>query len=617
MATLSDVNLNVINFKDPLRAKQHRENYSDIQTAVNAINAAINALSSSTSTSEIISARDAQDTLQDRLHQNEKLFGNGVISLVRTINACDATTEWDAGSNASLSLDTSTYIEGTGSISFSKTGTASEVTYTADVPSKNLKNKFIRFYLYIKDTTTLNLFSGSGTIYARITPDNNFATNYKQWDLETQHTLAVGWNTVTLSCDTPDHTTGAVNDDDDILKFQIAVTTDTSSDTFSSAINIDSLDFYGAELKVKAETTPDMSVVISAGQGIVDGHAVYKDSDTNSSTITAPTGNPRYDIVTIDKNNDIYIYNGVEAASPAIPPTPANQIKLANIYHRVGSTSIKNSDDSTNSYIADTRTILTGAQSLGSVQVAGGNVMGSFSLVSPDGDAPYTAIQDAIDNCVSSYSGDGVILVGKGAYTETLDFTGFTGAIIYMSGVTVNGGAPYMSETSSGTTYIDADKIVFGGDFAAEGNFDSATFDGTISIIGSGNLELGGSTQGDVALGTNGELALGANGELRMNGSKVTPVATLHGNKNENEIFDFFNSNLTLATNDKFIVWGVIGDTAGANDELISLSYAEKTSSTAIELYGVKLVSGGAVSKTSVSVTDGVTATSYAISVAI
>ena len=54
-------------------------------------------------------------------------------------------------------------------------------------------------------------------------------------------------------------------------------------------------------------------------------------------------------------NNELTVIVGAEAASPVVPKTPFNHIPLASIYHRVGSTSILNTDDSSNSYITDLR----------------------------------------------------------------------------------------------------------------------------------------------------------------------------------------------------------------------------------------------------------------------
>ena len=76
-----------------------------------------------------------------------------------------------------------------------------------------------------------------------------------------------------------------------------------------------------------------------------------------SATLTAPSANPRIDIVLIDINNSLYVLSGVEAATPVAPKTPTNYLLLAEIYHRVAETSIKNADDTTNGYITDKRSL--------------------------------------------------------------------------------------------------------------------------------------------------------------------------------------------------------------------------------------------------------------------
>jgi hypothetical protein len=51
------------------------------------------------------------------------------------------------------------------------------------------------------------------------------------------------------------------------------------------------------------------------------------------------------------------VLSGVEAATPVAPKTPTNYLLLAEIYHRVAETSIKNADDTTNGYITDKRSL--------------------------------------------------------------------------------------------------------------------------------------------------------------------------------------------------------------------------------------------------------------------
>ena len=109
------------------------------------------------------------------------------------------------------------------------------------------------------------------------------------------------------------------------------------------------------------QSTPDMTVKVSGGRFTKNG--VYTEfsldgnkdvTTTNSGTFTAPTTNPKIDLLYYDMGTDaLGITAGAEAASPAQPtmPSPIDKIPVCLIYHRVGSTKILNSDDSTNSYI--------------------------------------------------------------------------------------------------------------------------------------------------------------------------------------------------------------------------------------------------------------------------
>lgn len=127
----------------------------------------------------------------------------------------------------------------------------------------------------------------------------------------------------------------------------------TTSDSGVLAVTGDNT---GTELKVVAQGTPGMTVVYSAGDAIVTGILCGLKANTNSATFTAPSANPRIDIVQIATNGTISVKTGTENSSPSAPSVDSGNMKLAEIYHRTGETSIKNSDDSTNGYITDSRT---------------------------------------------------------------------------------------------------------------------------------------------------------------------------------------------------------------------------------------------------------------------
>ena len=117
------------------------------------------------------------------------------------------------------------------------------------------------------------------------------------------------------------------------------------------------------ELEVVAQGTPDMTVKVKDGAFIEAGQPGALTADTSSDAITAPTGNPRIDVVEIQTNaktgvTAINIVTGSEAGSPSAPSVTSGAMKLAEIYCRVGMTSIKDADDSTNGYITDSRKVM-------------------------------------------------------------------------------------------------------------------------------------------------------------------------------------------------------------------------------------------------------------------
>lgn len=108
-------------------------------------------------------------------------------------------------------------------------------------------------------------------------------------------------------------------------------------------------------LAVSAQGTPDMTVSVAAGSGVADGALTGLEAAANSAAFVAPTTNPVIAIVQIEDDGTIDLKYGTEAGSPTAPTADSGKLLLAEVYLRVGSTSVKNSDDATNGYITDAR----------------------------------------------------------------------------------------------------------------------------------------------------------------------------------------------------------------------------------------------------------------------
>lgn len=117
----------------------------------------------------------------------------------------------------------------------------------------------------------------------------------------------------------------------------------------------------GVEMKVAAQSPPDMTVKVNPGRAIVANYFCGIESEStlpSAGLFTAPSAQPRYDLIYIDRAGNLGVVAGVEDASPSVPSAPANTLTLAHLYMRPGMSSVKDSDDSTNGYIIDQRPVL-------------------------------------------------------------------------------------------------------------------------------------------------------------------------------------------------------------------------------------------------------------------
>ena len=106
---------------------------------------------------------------------------------------------------------------------------------------------------------------------------------------------------------------------------------------------------YG--LHVVSQDPPDMTVRITSGVAIINSVQVrYTGGD--SPTITAPSANPRIDLIVLKEDGTIEVIGGTENASPTHPLYPADKLVLAEVYLRTGMTEIKATDDASEGYIS-------------------------------------------------------------------------------------------------------------------------------------------------------------------------------------------------------------------------------------------------------------------------
>lgn len=109
-------------------------------------------------------------------------------------------------------------------------------------------------------------------------------------------------------------------------------------------------------LKAIATVAPSMAIDVLSGYAIAF-ETVWRLNDTQRiGGFVAPVSSPRVDLVQLNlATRDLAVKTGVEAGSPATPPLDTDCIPIAAIHWRVGATSIKDTDDSTNAWIEDLR----------------------------------------------------------------------------------------------------------------------------------------------------------------------------------------------------------------------------------------------------------------------
>jgi hypothetical protein len=187
-------------------------------------------------------------------------------------------------------------------------------------------------------------------------------------------TPTAGLDTLTVSRGELSSVAGAHSEDDYLqaLIFTVSVTELQErlgaierllSASYGDGEGVMTVDGTRTQLKVVAQGTPGMTVRVTAGSAIASGMPASLAAYYDTAAIVAPSANPRKDVVEIGVNpktgaSEILVVTGVEGAVPVAPSVTTGYYKLAEVYCRVGMTSIKDTDDSSNGYITDSRRIL-------------------------------------------------------------------------------------------------------------------------------------------------------------------------------------------------------------------------------------------------------------------
>ena len=129
------------------------------------------------------------------------------------------------------------------------------------------------------------------------------------------------------------------------------------SNVADGAVDSDVASYKQAKLSAQflahEAVTPNMTVVVDAGK-IQNGKTTLNVAQQTTSTITAPTTNPRIDLILIDAlNGNLVVITGTESASPSAPViTSESYILIAEVLLQTSTTEI------TNSMIIDRRSMI-------------------------------------------------------------------------------------------------------------------------------------------------------------------------------------------------------------------------------------------------------------------
>lgn len=121
-------------------------------------------------------------------------------------------------------------------------------------------------------------------------------------------------------------------------------------------------DSFGAsQLLAHEQTPPNLTLKVEKGVYYIGSTRVIF-AGGNSPSFTAPTTNPRIDLLVIDSAGTLSRVVGTEAASPTVPTYPSDKLTICEVYNRVGQTAIRDTDTPGQGYILrDVRPFLQNA----------------------------------------------------------------------------------------------------------------------------------------------------------------------------------------------------------------------------------------------------------------
>ena len=236
------------------------------------------------------------------------------VPIVNTelVDSCDSITGFVDSADMTITVNTTTFKQGTGSLNLTKDGTSStDASTVKTVTSLDFTSKEIELWYYVLDTTTLNLHETTDCITINYGSDSS---NYYVWT-KNKADLSVGWNRIgLLTTSNVDSTTGTPSLTA-MDYFKILITATSTGATWSAgAVAMDD---------IKIVSSDDYTKVDESGYPTVDYTTLTAELRSRINTVQA-VGYPLTEVGFL--NTDGTPLLGIRATFSAISKTLTDEV---------------------------------------------------------------------------------------------------------------------------------------------------------------------------------------------------------------------------------------------------------------------------------------------------
>ena len=163
------------------------------------------------------------------------VFGGGT-----TIDACDSSTGWSTGGDATSVVANTTsgeYQEGSASLNLSATLSSSTATYSKTISSTDLSGKKVALWIYLDDVSN---FQDSSTCVGVVLGTSGFTNTNSYY--KSYSSLVTGWNSFVFDVDSPDATSGSGATGSSIDRFKLSLS--ITSSFSGNSVRMDYIRYY-------------------------------------------------------------------------------------------------------------------------------------------------------------------------------------------------------------------------------------------------------------------------------------------------------------------------------------------------------------------------------------